>query len=75
LTKKASRRSWPISPIPTTDTISAFMPIGRDLVAMSEGIKKVEDLQRMDKAFAKRLSPVVNHLVRDRKKRYRTTEA
>jgi REP element-mobilizing transposase RayT len=48
---------------------------GRSPQTMSEGIKKVEDLQRGDKSFAKTLSLMVESMVKGRKRKYRITEA
>jgi hypothetical protein len=48
---------------------------GRSPQTMSEGIKKVEDLQRRDKLFAKRLSLMLENVVKRGKRRYRITEA
>jgi putative transposase len=48
---------------------------GRSPQTISEGIKKVEDLQRGDKSFAKTLSLMVENMVKGRKKKYRITEA
>ena len=48
---------------------------GRSPVTMSEGIKKVEDLERRDKSFAKTLSRIVENAVKGRKRKYRITEA
>jgi hypothetical protein len=48
---------------------------GRSPVTISEGIKKVEDLQRRDKSFAKTLSLIVENVVKGRKRKYRITEA
>jgi len=48
---------------------------GRSPVTMSEGIKRVEDLQRRDKAFAKTLSLMLERVVKGRKRKYRITEA
>jgi hypothetical protein len=48
---------------------------GRSPQTMSEGIKKVEDLQRRDKLFAKRLSFMLENVVKRGKRRYRITEA
>ena len=48
---------------------------GRSPVTMSEGIKKVEDLERRDKSFAKTLSLIVENVVKGRKRKYRITEA
>jgi hypothetical protein len=48
---------------------------GRSPVTISEGIKQVEDLQRGDKSFAKRLSLMLENMVKGRKRRYRITEA
>jgi putative transposase len=48
---------------------------GRSLVTISEGMKKVEDLERRDKSFAKRLSLIVENVVKGRRRKYRITEA
>jgi len=48
---------------------------GRNPVTISEGIKKVEDLQRRDESFAKTLSFMVENMVKGRKRKYRITEA
>jgi putative transposase len=48
---------------------------GRSPQTISEGIKKVEDLQRSDKSFAKTLSLILENVVKGRKRRYRITEA
>jgi chromosomal replication initiation ATPase DnaA len=48
---------------------------GRSPETISEGIKKVEDLQRRDKSFAKTLSLMLENVVKGRKRRYRITEA
>jgi putative transposase len=48
---------------------------GRSPVTISEGIKRVEDLQRGDKSFAKRLSLMLENMVKGKKRRYRITEA
>ncbi len=47
----------------------------RSSVTISEGIRKVEDLIRMDKAFRKQLTLLSQKLVKGRKKKYRITEA
>jgi len=48
---------------------------GRSPETISEGIKKVEDLQRRDKSFANTLSLMLENVVKGRKRRYRITEA
>jgi REP element-mobilizing transposase RayT len=48
---------------------------GRSPVTISEGIKKVEDLERRDKSFAKRLSLIIENMVKGRRRKYRITEA
>jgi putative transposase len=48
---------------------------GRSPVTISEGMKKVEDLERRDKSFAKTLSLIVENVVKGRKRKYRITEA
>jgi hypothetical protein len=48
---------------------------GRSPETISEGIKKVEDLQRRDKSFAKTLSLMLEKVSQGRKRRYRITEA
>jgi hypothetical protein len=48
---------------------------GRSPVTISEGMKKVEDLERRDKSFAKTLSLIVENVVIGRKRKYRITEA
>ena len=44
-------------------------------VTMSEGMKKVEDLERRDKSFAKALSLTLENVVKGRRRKYRITEA
>jgi putative transposase len=48
---------------------------GRSPATISEGIKKVEDLQRRDKSFAKTLSLIAEKVVKGKKRKYRITEA
>ena len=48
---------------------------GRSLVTISEGMKKIEDLEQSDKSFAKRLSLIVENVVKGRMRKYRITEA
>ncbi len=48
---------------------------GRSPQTISEGIKRVEDLQRRDKSFAKTLSLMFENMVKGRERRYRITEA
>ena len=48
---------------------------GRSPVTISEGIKKVQDLQRRDESFAKTLGFMVENVVKGRKRKYRITEA
>jgi hypothetical protein len=38
-------------------------------------MKKVEDLERRDKSFAKRLSLIVENVTKGRRRKYRITEA
>jgi len=48
---------------------------GRSPVTMCEGMKKVEDLERRNKSFAKTLSLIVENVVKGRRRKYRITEA
>jgi putative transposase len=48
---------------------------GRSPVTISEGIKKVEELERRDKSFAKTLSLIGEKVVKGRRRKYRITEA
>jgi len=48
---------------------------GRSPVTMCEGMKKVGDLERRDKLFAKTLSLIVENVVKGRRRKYRITEA
>ena len=48
---------------------------GRSSVTMSEGMKRVEDLERRDKSFSKMLSLIMERVVRRGKRKYRITEA
>jgi REP element-mobilizing transposase RayT len=48
---------------------------GRSPVAISEGMKKIEDLQRSDRAFAKTLNKLAENVVKGKKRKYRITEA
>ncbi len=47
----------------------------RSSITISEGIRKVEDLLRMDKAFRRQLTFLSQKLVKGRKRKYRITEA
>ncbi|MGQ9789023.1 MAG: hypothetical protein ACUVQM_07015, partial [Candidatus Hadarchaeaceae archaeon] len=48
---------------------------GRSLVTISEGMKKVEELERKDRSFAKNLNLIVENVVKGRRRKYRITEA
>jgi len=48
---------------------------GRSSVTMSEGMKRVEELEWRDKSFGKMLRLIEEHVVKGRKKKYRITEA
>jgi putative transposase len=48
---------------------------GRSPVTISEGMRKVEDLERRDKSFAKTLSLIMENVIKGRKRKYRITEA
>jgi len=47
----------------------------RSSVTISEGIGKVEDLLRKDKAFAKKLNILSQNLIKGKRRKYRITEA
>jgi REP element-mobilizing transposase RayT len=48
---------------------------GRSLVTISEGMKKVEELERKDKSFAKKINLIGENVVKGRRRKYRITEA
>jgi putative transposase len=48
---------------------------GRGLVTISEGVRKVEELEQKDKSFRKKLSLIVESVVKGKNRKYRITEA